>query len=581
MQSAKPWADLKARASMVRPPIRIVLAQELQDVIDKRIREGKEVGRKANKTSNKQKRDKETFQLQSDQIYIPNAVFCQADGKELSQIPVGSIGANSCGIAVVNIEAALPFFSLQSPVSTQGVALLILDFADSRIPSVHTKIRVPAICKETEEPMILQAALLQIGSKQVARNVPTQCLQVQEIDNRVIRIVVYKDQYTGDWNEFIAQPVRQIMQRQPFADLQQSILDVWDRQFLSIKMTKQHASDSAVFIVNFRVDSKAADDMLQVSGTEGFYCEPRTATGRQPDDAYQVVWLPKKTYAEAQLAGNTLQHSNTLARSGDRYGIRVQNEIAAEVHRLYRPEILFIKGVELKKYRVGPMPYGSTRQSIANVFRKWEWEARPIGPQFQSNDRTGMIWVAQAASPPSSWVFQLAHGDVLVSPEQGPVTTVQEVPTTIVASEKTIQCLRQNKPKEEPKRETDPWLHHDPWQQQGKTKELSVSQFAAMQAKLEAVVEEKIKQVGQDEPMTGKPDERVSALEHQVQQLATSVQAFQQQQVGQNKQFQAQIAAVDHKVDQHQQSIHQLLDNKLEDQMARIEQLFTKRARME
>ncbi len=581
IQSARPWADLKARASMVRPPIRIVLAQELQDVIDKRVKEGKEVGRKSNKTQSKPKRDKDNFQLQADQIYIPNAVFCQADGKELSQIPVGSIGANSSGIAVVNIDAALPFFSLQAPVSAEGVALLILDFTDGRIPSAHARIKVPAICKETEEPMILQAAILQIGSKQVARNVPTQCLQVQEIDNRVIRIVVYKDQYTGDWTEFVAQPVRQIMQRQPFADLQQSILDVWDRQFLSIKMTKQQASDAAVFIVNFRVDSKAAEDMLQVSGTDGFYCEPRSATGRQPDDAFQVVWLPKKSFAEAQLARNTMQHSNTLARSGDRYGLRVQNEVAAEVHRIHRPEVLFIKGMELKKYRVGPMPYGSTRQSIANVFRKWEWEARPIGPQSQSNDRTGMIWVAQAATPPSSWVFQLAHGDVLVSPEQGSATVVAEVPTTIVASEKTMQSLRQNKPKEEPKRETDPWLHHDPWQQQGKTKELSVSQFAAMQSKLEAVVEEKIKHASQDDPMTSRPDERVSALEHQVQQLASSVQAFQQQQAGQNTQFQAQLAAVDKKVDQHQQSIHQLLDNKLEDQMARIEQLFTKRARME
>ena len=35
LTSAKPWADLKARASMVRPPIRIVLADELQATIDR------------------------------------------------------------------------------------------------------------------------------------------------------------------------------------------------------------------------------------------------------------------------------------------------------------------------------------------------------------------------------------------------------------------------------------------------------------------------------------------------------------------------------------------------------------------
>ena len=84
---------------------------------------------------------------------------------------------------------------------------------------------------------------------------------------------------------------------------------------------------------------------------------------------------------------------------------------------LHRPEVLFIQGTELNKFRVGPLPYGSTRQSIANVFRKWEWEARPIGPYAQSTDRAGMIWTVQAAKPPENLVYQLAHGDVLITSE--------------------------------------------------------------------------------------------------------------------------------------------------------------------
>ena len=585
LTSAKPWADLKARASMVRPPIRSVLADELQATIDRRIKEGGTIGRKNNKAKGRPKTN-ESFKLSADQIHIPKAVFCQADGIELEHIAASSIGSVSQGVVVANIDEALPYFQLQKPITTEGIALLILDFEDKRIPEQRELIKVPAICLETQEPILVQVAMLQIGSKQVGRNVPSQCLQIQEVANRVVRAMVYKDQYPGEWQDFLKHPVRQIMQNPIFAQHQQEILDVWDRQFLSIRMTKTPQAECAVFVVCIRVQSTVADALCQVSGNEGLYCEPRSTTGRQPDDAYQVIWLPKKTFAEAQLAVRSSEVRTTLARSGDRYGLRVDNDKASGVHQLHRPEVLFIQGTELKKFRVGPLPYGSTRQSIANVFRKWEWEARPIGPYAQSTDRAGMIWTVQAAKPPENLVYQLAHGDVLITSETPAGQLQSTPPLTVVASDKTIQCLKQTSKKDEKKDEKknapDPWLHYDPWQNSTKpSKEISVAQFAALQAKVEATIDQKLQKVQQDEPMSSASEGRISALEQQVHDLTTSVQTFQSQQTQQNQRMHAQIQAVDQKVEQQQQSIHQLLDSKLEDQMARIEQLFAKRARME
>ena len=585
LTSAKPWADLKTRASMARPPIRIVLAEELQATIDKRTKEGNHVGRKSNKGKNKTKTD-ESFKLRADQIHIPTAVFCQADGSELEQISACSIGSETKGVVVANIDEALPYFRLQKPMSSEGIALLILDFEDERIPEQKELIKVPAICLATQEPVLLQVAMLQIGSKPVGRNVPSQCLQIQEVANCVVRAMVYKDQYPGDWQEFVKHPVRHIMQNPTFAQHQQEILDVWDRQFLSIRMTKTPQAESVIFVVCIRVQSSVAESLCQISGSDGLYCEPRSTTGRQPDSAFQVIWLPKKSFGEAQLAARTSQVKTTLARSGDRYGLRVENEHAAVVHQIHRPEVMFIKGTELKKFRVGPLPYGSTRQSIANVFRKWEWEARPLGPYAQSKDRTGMIWTAQAATPPENLVYQLAHGDVLITPEAPVITVPNQQAATVVASDKTMQCLKQSSQKDEKRDEkktgNDPWLHYDPWQSSGKPgKEVSVAQFAAMQAKIEAAVDQKLQKITADEPMTGATDSRVSTLEKQVQDLASSVHNFQSQQVHQNQRLAAQIQSVDQKVEHQQQSLHQMLDSKLEDQMARIEQLFTKRARME
>lgn len=583
LTSAKPWADLKTRASMVRPPIRIVLAEELQATIDRRMQEGSVVGRKNNKAKGKAKTD-ELFKLRADQIHIPMAVFCQADGTELEQIPACDIGSEARGIVVTNIEEALPYFRLQKPMTSEGLALLILDFEDARIPAQKELIKVPAICRETQEPVLLQVAMLQIGSKQVGRNVPSQCIQIQEVENCVVRAMVYKDQFPDEWQEFIKHPVRHIMQNPIFAQHQQEILDVWDRQFLSIRMAKTPQADSAIFVVCIRVQSNIAESLCQVSGTDGLYCEPRSTTGRQPDDAFQVIWLPKKSFGEAQLAVRTSQVKAVLARSGDRYGLRVANEQAAIVHQQHRPEVMFIKGTELRKFRVGPLPYGSTRQSIANVFRKWEWEARPLGPYAQSKDRTGMIWTAQAAKPPENLVYQLAHGDVLITPEAPMSHMPSFLATPVVASEKTMQCLKQSSQKDEKRddKKNDPWLHYDPWQSSTKQgKEVSVAQFAALQSKIEAAVDQKLQKIQQDDPMASAADSRINTLEQQVHDLATSVQNFQTQQVQQNQRLHAQIQSVDQKVEHQQQSLHQMLDAKLEDQMARIEQLFTKRARME
>ena len=76
---------------------------------------------------------------------------------------------------------------------------------------VHIEvIRVPATCNATGEPMLLTAALLQLGGKQVSRNVPAKCLEIKEVENAVLKVLVYKDQCPKDWESFIDKPVRQV-----------------------------------------------------------------------------------------------------------------------------------------------------------------------------------------------------------------------------------------------------------------------------------------------------------------------------------------------------------------------------------
>ena len=580
MTSPRPWADLKARSSMQQPPIRLVLAEELQQMIQARTQKGGPVGRKNNKHKSTPQESQKRFQLNADQVVVPKAVFAQSDGVELQQISHKDLQPGCKGIVVANIEDALPFFGLKSPVSSEGVGLLILDFTDARIPEHHCIIKVPVLCKMTNEPMLITAALVQIGDKEIKRNTPSTCQAVQEVANQVFRILVFKDQYPCDWNEFCKAPVRQLMNQEPLASINHQIVDVWDRQFLSAKMSKVQPQEAYLFAVSIRVQQCVSEDLAKTSGEEGKYVEPRIATGRQPDPDFRVIWLPRKTFREATLAKQTAPVACTLVRTADRYGLRTSFAQAEELHKIHRPDQMFLHGTELKRFRVGPMPYGANKQSLANVFKTWQWNARPVGPYGQSRSRDGVLWVVQSAESPQSWVYHLAHGDVLITPENPEPHPSAIQPLPVLASNRTIQSLKQPSARPESKQE-DPWLHYDPWQNPpaGNSKEASVHQINAVQAKLEAIVDQKIRDHMPDAEMSqvdSKTEAKVNALESQLQALSSSVQSYQQQQANHNQMVQTQMV----QLEAQNNSIQQILDHKLDDQMQRIEQLLSKRSRV-
>ena len=581
LQSPRPWADLKARASLQSPPIRIVLAEELRVMLQNR-NEAKALGSKKQKQKNLPRAPRPNIQVLANQLHVPYAVFTQSDGVELEQISPQQLGPKSQGIVVLNATDAAPYFDLTAPVSTEGVGLLVLDVDDIRLPPNHEIVKVPAQCQTTMEPIILSAALFQLGAKTVCRNLPKQCLAIQEVEQAVVRILAFRDQYPGNWDEFVKRPVKTILECQHFSHLDSTgILDVWDRQFMTDRMSKAKPGEAAFFSVNIRMTAPLAKLTIAASGTDGMYCEPRDSTGRQPDPQYQVIWLLKKTYAEAALAQKTSNTPTTLVRSANRYGLRTHHTQAEAVHTAYRPDLTFLPASDLQKYKVGPMPYGTTKASIMNICKQWGWQARPTGPLGQTPDRAGTFWGIQAAEPPSHWIYQLAHGDVLISPENNESEKKQQA-NPVLASTKTLQSLRQpamQSPAMQSSQD-DPWTKEtaDPWKQyKPSTRELSVGQIASIENNMERRLLNKLK--AEDADMQS--DERVAALEQQLEHLANTVQQNQQMQAQHNQAVATQIQQIDQKVDSQVTSITNMIDGKLNEQMNRIEMLFAKRARVD
>lgn len=230
---------------------------------------------------------------------------------------------------------------------------------------------------------------------------------------------------------------------------------------------------------------------------------------------------------------------------------------------------------------MGPLPWGSAKQSIMTVVKKWGWLARPIGPVGQSADRTGVMWELQSSIAPTHCrVWTLSHGDVLITEQVAHSQIVNQSPT-ILASTKTLNCLKQGVKEDHSK--PDPWLHHDPWTKTAK--EISSAQLSALESKLEQRLMPKLKQ--EDVQMSEVADAKVQNLEQQVVTMKQTIETMSQAQASHVQNVQSQldshvqcITQLDAKVDANHKSTAHMFQQKLDEQMQRIESLFNKKARV-
>ena len=58
----------------------------------------------------------------------------------------------------------------------------------------------------TDEPILVTAALLQIGNQTVQRHRPDTCVKIDEVPTQVVRMLAYRDQLKLEWAQLIEGP---------------------------------------------------------------------------------------------------------------------------------------------------------------------------------------------------------------------------------------------------------------------------------------------------------------------------------------------------------------------------------------
>ena len=580
LQSERPWPAIKSLANSSSPPFRLIQPAEFQQVVKQRTRTDKQVkNRKQSKPQVSQ-----PVQFAPVDLVIPEGVFCQAsDGQNLAHLTMRQVHPKAKGVVLCTEGDVQPFLS-QPCISSEGLAFLVMAPFSKQLEEVGTIIRFPAQSIATVEPVLLTAVLIQKGSTPVQRSVPPTQLQVDQIPTRTLKVFLYRDQTSYDWSEVVKRPVKCILDtlqclqqcKSPSCTCpkwhdgdHEPLLDVWQRSFLTVHFAPVKPADSALFTCAVRVVEQVGSQLFELSGTNGIYVEPRTHDGKQHDTQTQTVWLPKHGFQQAIAAKSTAVVPSSLIRVGHRYGLRALAKDAQQLHSQFRPEVPYLPGSTKEDFLVGPLPWGTTRAALVKLFAKWEWVAKPLQPAGRSADSQGLMWLVHAMTAPPNSVYTMVHGDVLVVKQTQQSQPVARMPA-VEASSFTKKQLRASD------EEWDPWASAAAKLPSHRA-EVSQAQLQSIEASLEQKLSAKLVKGDGDADMEQGMEGRLTALETQMQ----SLQHTQQQQHSQSVALNAKVDQIQSDLDSQSSRFQTHLDDKLSEQMQRIEALFAKRHRHE
>eukprot|EP00438_Fugacium_kawagutii_P018309 Skav212458 [mRNA] locus=scaffold385:177937:193005:+ [translate_table: standard] len=565
-QSQKPWQQLKQLANQQVPAVRLVLEDEFAQTIKQRTANGQKVGTRKEQSQPAPAARPTPLRLHPQDVVIPEGVFAQQDGAPLAHISIDQLSATAKGVVLMD-EAAFQPYRTPKPISKHGLAFLVMAPYTKETAKLGTQVRLPARSATSGEPVLMSACMIQKGEQSVTRSTPTVKHSVDQVPTQVVKIMVYKDQVDQEWSQVVTKPIRYILDHIPALQVcrqesckceawrmtsenpSEPIIDLWARDFMSLQYTEVKPVDAAVFTCHMRLTQAAFQTVMANSSRGGIYCEPRTPDGRKHDNKYYTCWLAKQSFQEVQATKTTSPVQCSIVRVQQRYGLCALTTQGQALHEHCKPGKLFFGHAEKVTYRVGPMPFGTHRGAMSKLFQQWQWPAQVLQPLGRSCDNQGIMWQACSHVPPETTVYVMEHG----------IEASSLVRKTVQAKAMPLQG--------------DPWADSATRLQLKPFAGPSPSQIANIEDVVAQRVLERV-QRPEDDPMNAN-EARMTALEQQVQKLAQAQDAQQ----GHNQEVQNKLDHMQQQVDQQSTQFRQCLSSELQQQMQKIEALFSGRSR--
>ena len=436
LSSRNPWPALKSLGSQPKVNFMFVKPDELEQQIRRRAQAKFKV-QPSDRKSKAPRPKIEGCDIDPTQLRLIEDTFVISDDDgRVKQLPMNELAAHKAGIAFGRVSDVMPFLREGKSLSLDGLAVL----TTSRVPPTEqglllvTNLRYPALYAPTQEPVLLEGSLINLGDLTIVRKQEQDVIATESVDTVVLKISVYKDEWQDDWTTFIKSPLKLVFQKHPLftlcngqrcggqcqryhapvdVELDSVVMDLWARTWLSLRGRKVSSEEADIFQVLVRVPEQLLIPLQRLSGNGGVYVEPRQTEGRGSDAMTAVVWIPNCTLAEAQHKLRITERALAVARFGSRYGLRVPSKEAEQIHTQLNPEVPFSNFGVTKVFELRPLPHGTQKLGVLNMLKAWKWKARPLQPC--KSDAQGMGWLVGAAEDPPNLIMPTDVGDVVIS----------------------------------------------------------------------------------------------------------------------------------------------------------------------
>ena len=611
MTSGNPWRALKSLANQQKPPVKIILPEELEKMIQLRSSSG--VAKSKSKKGQGKGNPTRPPLLDPSKLEIEAGSFV-VSGKAVSQIQLHHLGPLAEGVVLTTVAGIEAHLKASQPLNSLGLAALVLNAEESQLVTdlVWSQVRVVLRCVANGQPVLASAHLIQLGKQCVEPCHRTPMFDMPEVDAACIKVAIYRDAIGCPWSEVTASPIRFLLSvltpllvcnekleegkcncvkwhQTPQSVVAEPILDIWRRQWTSSTFRACEPDSASIFWVNIRYVLERQGAVLRCSGHKGVFVEPRSLDGKSGHDGFQILWMPKETIGELQRLQQCHVIVEGLARLGARMGLRVATENAPTLSKLVKPGTVYLANGERANFEVGPLPYGMDRLSMTRLCESWKWQARPLHPVRSLSGALGTVWLLQSCHDPPAEVMKYRGGDIVINKVvRRPVLASQQSPAVVGAADTMALCKMDVN-----MASVDPWLKDDPWQAASHKLAAPAANGAVVGAQLQQLEDRieknlltKLTPADGDVDMEQKNfipamDSRVAALEQQVQTLVskhsgleTRLEESIQRGDAQISQFQSQVSA---QFEAQRGEMQGLFGH----QMAQIEALLSKKARHE
>ena len=472
-QAKHPWQALKSLGNTKDRPFQWVQHSELERHVARRAADKTAPMQKVRKLTEKRG---QSVTLVPAQIRVPDGTFQDANGELLKAITMDEISNTARGVVVATQEEAYRFLRDAKSISVDCLAILTLAALDIA-PDVMidcTDLTWPAILADTQEPLLVRGTCIQLGDLRAEPCTgPTKSIS---IETDLIRLFIYRDQWPLDWKRLTDGPLRMLIQHFPClqfcgkscADgcskfhpaveevgIKLVVLDAFAWKWNDATGRAAQAAKAASFSLMVRIPRSGTQMLMACSGVDGLYTELRDDVNKTTHSAYSVVWLADD-YEGAKHKLRSTDFALHLVRFHNKYGLRCHKKDTKALHTLLFPDRKFIDCGTALRFEMGPWPWGTTKDAIAECLESLQWKAKPLKPV--TGGRSGRFWLIGSADEPANLAVPYANQFLTITKVKD--TPVSKPVPNVVASLKTLQKLAT------PAAATssaDPWASYDPW----------------------------------------------------------------------------------------------------------------------